>query len=232
MTSVESCDLAARAADSILTGLPAFILGNGPRLPVDDLDCLDHCFTIGVNRILEVYTPTVLLWVDGSIFRENGHITPNGRLMDQTEALKVCDKSVWERQGWIGLKTWVGDSALKHKSKPDVLCCRGNTGCTAARWALALGCRPVYLIGMSATYQQTGGLPKTDFYGVNKWHRRVPGNDGTLMRMRSEADRLKRDFPADASGVLTGERLRRIAGELAPVDGEAIKAEIREVCQT
>jgi hypothetical protein len=128
------------------TDLPAFILGNGPALPVDDLDCLSGCFTIGVNRVLlSGFTTTVLLWVDGTVRTDDPTYAER---MDASDALLVCDRSIRKWQFHVGLKTHVGDMALQRRSTPTELCVNGNTGCCAARWAIALGCRPVYLVGM------------------------------------------------------------------------------------
>ena len=211
-------------------GLPAFILGNGPTLPVDDLGCLDGCFTVGVNRIVRVYEPTVLLWVDGSVYTDDSE---DARLIDEAESLKVCDQSVWQRQGWIGLKTWTGDNAVRHETTPTELCCNGNTGCTAARWAIALGCNPVYLVGMCAKYQGTGEDLRTDFYGVNDRHHVAPLDDDvptsiTLHHMTTELTRLTRDFP-DVKHIPFGDLLRDVAADCGGIDQDETRAKLRSL---
>ena len=184
--------------DSV-TGLPAFILGNGPTLP-KNLSCLDGSFTVGVNRILRSgFCPTVILWVDGTAYRDDGPA------MDSSGSMLVCDASIASRQFHVGLKTQVGDAALAHPSTPTQLCCNGNTGCCAARWAAALGGDPVYLVGMSATYTE-----KTDFYGDNRWHHKAEEGctSSTLHLMGSELQRLLRS--GNYRPVVDGEHLRQI----------------------
>jgi len=198
-----------------LTG-SAFILGNSPLLPVADLDCLDRCFTVGVNRIVEVYDPTVVMWVDSTVYRAVG------KQIDASAALPVCDASVYQRQRHIGLRTWTGEGALTHETTPTTLCCNGNTGCMAARWALALGCETVYLVGMEARY--AGG--KTDFWGVNPRHRTV-GDTQTLNVIAAELKRLKRDFPGRAIAIPDGVMLRECADVCEPVDQGDLRARIR-----
>ena len=201
---------------------PAFVLGNGPSLPVEDLACLTGQFTVGVNRILRSgFVPTVLLWVDCTAYRDDGE------QIDGSGALLVCDRSVAQRQFHVGLRTWVGSGALKHESRPNVLCVNGNTGCCAARWALALGFEPVYLVGMSATYRE--GV--TDFYGANRYHHNKPGDNGTLMVMRKEMVRLRRDFGERIYEIPDGVLLREIAAELPQQDQGELRSAVMEAIE-
>jgi len=196
---------------------PAFILGNGPTLPVDDLDCLTGQFTVGVNRILlSGFTPTVLLWADGSVARDD---PAYGEMMDASGALLVCDRSVARRPFHVGLKTHVGDAALTHQSTPTELCVNASTGCCAARWALALGCRPVYLVGMGAAYDGE----RTDFYGVNPRHK--PGL--TLHGMRRELTRLEVDFPGVTQAIPDGVTLREVAAAWPCIDQGELRQALR-----
>jgi len=191
---------------------PAFVLGNGPGLP-EDLSCLDGLFTIGVNRIFRAYRPTVLLWVDRSVYQEHAEA------MEAAGSLMVCAKRLKQRRHHVGLQDFAGDEALAHERDGDwrQLCCNGNTGCCAARWALALGCSPVFLVGMGAKYIDG----KTDFYGVNERHHRTAGDNGTLMLMRAELNRLLRQESDDVVPVPTGKLLREFAAMASPDAGLA-----------
>ena len=193
---------------------PAFILGNCPRLPIDDLGCLAERFTVGVNRILICgFVPTVLLWVDRTVYADDYRTA-----IDNCEALLVCDRSIASNQRHHGLRTWVGDVACKHPHPPPTeLAVRGNTGACAARWALGLGCPDVYLVGMSGEYMGDA----TDFYGVNAHHQKR-----TVLRMRDETQRLMADFPGRVWPVPTGEMLRKVAVGLPNIDQTATRAEI------
>ena len=202
----------------MLDDLPAFILGNSPYLPTGDLDCLAERFTVGVNRIVRVFTPTVVMWVDRSVYDDVGE------LIDGCGALPVCDRAVRQRQGHVGLKTWVGEAALAYESTADELCCNGNTGCTAARWALALGCRPVYLVGMEARYREG----RTDFWGRNPRHRRE-GVVSTLDVIRGELTRLTRDHPGGVAAITDGQTLREVAALCGRVDQDQLKSRIRRI---
>lgn len=207
-------------ASGLPLAIPAFILGNGPTLPAD-LSPLEKAFTVGVNRILRSgFTPTVVLWVDGSVVQEDGE------QLDASGALLVCDKSVAKRQGHIGLQAWVGDGALSHKSTPTTLTINGNTGCCAVRWAIALGCKPVFLLGMSATYD--GG--KTDFYGENRWHHKREGDNGTLMVMSRELARLRADHADVIKEVPHADGILEVLmGEGPDVDQQQLRERLRTV---
>ena len=200
--------------------LPVFILGNSPYLPTDALGCLAERLTIGINRIVRVFTPTVVMWVDGSVYEDVGD------QIDACGALAICNRAVKKRPSHVGLKTWIGNDALRCRSTPDVLCSNCNTGCAAARWALALGCRPVYLVGMEARYRDG----RTDFWGDNPDHRRV-GMTSTLDVLRAELNRLQRDHPDDVIQITDGQTLREVAAACEPVDQAAARAAIRQLLQ-
>jgi len=218
-------DTDREAALGIFKNLPAFCLGNSPRLPAD-LSCLKDKFTVGVNRILKSgFCPTVILWVDGNIYRIRGHVTEDGHAMDRSDAVLVCDKSVAVTRYHHGLQTWIGDNALKRCSTSTELCCNGSTGTCAARWMLALGCNPVYLVGMDARYKD--GV--SDFYGDNPWHHRTPGDNGTLSLMNEELRRLQQDFEGRVLEVVNQEHLEEVAGGCTDVNQDNLKAAVRAV---
>jgi len=146
-----------KTAKGVLEGHPAFILGNGPMLP-RELSVLEDFFTVGVNRILEVYDPTVVMWLDRDV---TPYVRPR---LAESETLPLRGGTAGRDLRPVG--TLQG---------PETYIDCKNSGVSAAYWAMDLGCRPIYLVGMSATYE--GG--KTDFYGRNRHH--VPS---TLLRLR------------------------------------------------
>lgn len=143
-----------------LKGEPAFILGNGPYLP-EDLSALDGFFTVGVNRILLTYDPTVVQWTDDDI------------LEDIAEHVDACQAVVFVGDAASDERfnplVQVGNSAEPvHRPlrSPHHIAATGNMGTASALWAMSLGCSPVYLLGMSAEYD----AGKTNFYGTNRLH--------------------------------------------------------------
>lgn len=194
---------------------PAFVLGNGPDLP-SDLTPLAGCFTVGVNRILRSgFTPTVVLWVDRSVYAEDG----TG--MDASEALLVCDRAVAQRQHHLGLRTFVGDEALIRRPTPTELCVNGNTGCCAARWALALGCRPVWLLGMGGESRPG----RTDFYGNNPHHHAGL----TLHVLRKELRRLLREHGTRVHPVRRGMSINELIDRRGTGSQDCLRQAVRAV---
>jgi len=195
--------------------IPAFVLGNGPTLPAGELDLLAGRFTFGVNRILRSgFVPTVVLWGDLTVYRDDGPA------MDASAALLVCDRSVACRAAHVGLRALAGDESRRRRPTPWTLLCDGNTGCCAARWALSLGCRPVWLLGMSAAREGE----RTDFYGRNRWHGR-----GTLARMGRELRRLLDEHGRDVRTIDDGEQLRQAAAAAPPTDNEQLRTTLRRL---
>lgn len=164
---------------------PAFILGNSPSLPVGLLPYLERCFTVGINRIaLSGFTPTCTVVLDTPLVKRLGADIRKAGLL-------VTAEHIDHEQQDISLALAPGDAAWLQTPKPWRICCNGNSGVAAARWADSLGFGPVYLLGMSAAY--SGVL--TDFWGVNVYHQ-----DGTLAMLSSELDMLLRSptfVPAD-----------------------------------
>jgi len=155
---------ASRWRASALAGEPAFVLGNGPTLPAD-LSRLDGYFTVGVNRILWHYDPTVLIWLDADVWAD---IKGPAR---GCKAALAPSSDVRHGPGSIR-PAKPGDDP---RTDPSCYAAVGNSGVTAAIWAHALGCRPVYLLGMSASYL----CGKTNSYGMNPRH-----GQGTAKHMR------------------------------------------------
>jgi len=136
--------------------LAAFVLGNGPHLP-EDLSCLDGLFTIGANRILRRYDPTVLIYLDQEVLR------------DETKRFEVAQAVILARDE-ASPGPYNALRAVGTLQDPSTFIDCGCTGVTAAYWAITLGCKPVYMVGMSADFSDPA---KTDFYGKNpEIHRR------------------------------------------------------------
>jgi len=159
-----------RASEGILHGHPAFILGNGPTL-LEDLSELDRFFSVGVNRILYRYDPTVLMWWDATIRPDITHLLPDAKCL-VVDYLDTAGNNAGSRRIFRPLT-------------PDVVPVTASSGVSAAFWAMSLGCSPIYLLGMSCTILNG----KTDFYGNNPHHQRA-----TMKRIRLATDRLL-EFP-------------------------------------
>ncbi len=148
-----------RACANCLAGHPAFILGNGPTLPADLSTCKDY-LSVGTNRILYHFDPTVLMW-----FEQNVENDIKG-LLPKAKAIPFTSEAISGRYNGLrvnGKRDQWDDTPL---AWPDWVPATGSSGVCAAHWAMSLGCSPIYLLGMSAEYVGT----KTSSYGVNKYH--------------------------------------------------------------
>lgn len=203
-------DKRLRRLSGALNDEPAFVFGNGPDLPLE-LSQLDEFFTIGVNRILLRYEPTVVMWMDEDVARDQQE------RLDNTDALCITRREIKWRNRWWGLQT-IGHSSRPHMAvppDPSLIPATGSTAVSAAYWAASLGCRPVFLLGMSGRPGRGG----TNFYGDNPHH-----TPRTLARLRKLTHRLMAE--PWAARIHDAGELRFVARSLPhPSKGRAYYAE-------
>ena len=144
---------------NILEGEVAFILGNSPSISKQNLDILKPYFTIGVNRILYIYTPTILMWQDIQMWNSEKNKISNNK------SLRICSNMSDPRSVFLNFKVKAGN--FKFGNNPSVLHGTGNTTALAAQLAINMGCSNIVLLGTDCRYQNG----KTDFYGKNKDHK-------------------------------------------------------------
>ena len=138
-----------------LKDVPAFILGNAPSLNDFDLSVLDGFFTIGLNRILYKIDPTILFWQDEDIYRYEK------KSIDKSSSLKVCRDISDPLSKFFHFKLRKG--GYRRSTNPSILHGRGSSGPLGVQLADAMGCNPIYLIGMDCQVKNGN----TDFYGKN-----------------------------------------------------------------
>lgn len=155
---------AARRAYDVLNGSGrVWILGNGPTLPVDDLDLLEGEVTIGCENILKSgFRPSCILWTDKWCGPEpdTGH---DGTVygLDDYDGLTVGPllKNPISR-AHLELRV-VSAHRPPERWRTDHLYIHGSVGGAAVRWAYAHGFREFVCLGMS-------GKPKdgrSNFFG-------------------------------------------------------------------
>ena len=83
------------------------------------------------------------------------HVEP---LIDTETTIAIaCD--IHEHIPWVNTLEAIGHPERQpncEPAHPGGLITVGNSGVSAAVWAWSLGCRPVFLLGMSATYGENG----------------------------------------------------------------------------
>ena len=131
----------------------------------EDLSSLDGFFSIGVNRILYHYDPTVVMWFDYDVLPDiKEHLRT-------AKAIPIVQQDHNNGNRWHGLEMrgHSHDPIFKPLDTPWELPWTGSSAVTAAFWAIALGCGPIYLLGMGG--QIVNG--KSNSYGKNRHHSRV-----------------------------------------------------------
>jgi len=143
-----------------LPDTPAFIIGNGPSLNNQPLDLIKDYFSIGVNRcfLLNKIDPTILLWQDISLWNTEYHTLHN------LQALKVSRDVSDPRKTYYNFHLKGG--GYRFEPTTHILYGRGSSGPLAVQLAVAMGCRPIVLLGMDCVRGTDG---KSDFYGENKY---------------------------------------------------------------
>lgn len=179
--------LSVKGWRSCLTGVPAFLIGNGISL-IDDVDpsLLKNRFTIGMNRCFQNKNgfrgidPTILIWQDIEM------LYTERMSLSRLKAIKYCrDKS--DPQGkYYHFKLTSGPFKLPETA--EKLHGRGSTGPLAFQLAWVMGCNPIVLLGMDCKYRR--GM--TDFYGTNPHHKSHTLKDcsrGLLWVKQARSDR-------------------------------------------
>lgn len=138
--------------DGLYSGRPIFVLSTGTSLRGFDFHRLDGRITIGINRIIEHYRPSMVYFVDVSAHRKhaaalasyNGMIVAGAGAAPATTHDNVFEVAhnadTFELRGNGSLSTIVG------RSFADGLY-GGGGGCTALHTAILLGGDPIYLLG-------------------------------------------------------------------------------------
>lgn len=141
-----------------LPDTPAFIIGNGPSLNDHNVLSLADYFTIGINRCFYALDPTILLWQDVSLWNTEYHRLHN------TQSIKVCRDVADPRRIYHNFYLKSGGFKFD-KTKTHILHGRGSTGPLAVELAVAMGCKPIIILGMDC---QRGADKRSDFYGENQ----------------------------------------------------------------
>ena len=142
-----------------LKDVPCFIIGNAPSIKDMDLTSLYNHFTIGINRVFFKFDPTILIWQDLALW-----IQEKKRVVE-CEAIKYCRRGAETKGGFYNFKLGASKASITHDL--TVLNGRGSSGSLAYQLAWALGCDPIFLVGMDC--KNKNGM--TDFYGKNPMHK-------------------------------------------------------------
>ena len=137
--------------DGMWRGQRCFLIGGGPSLRGFNWDSLDGELTIGVNRVIEKMTPTILYSMDTRFIRWllSGRYGAEARdKFINSECLRVClrndPKFIFPQ--YVHQIPCVGGPAWS-KSLNQGLGGGSNSGYGALNMAVLLGASPIYLLG-------------------------------------------------------------------------------------
>lgn len=125
----------------------AWVLGNGPTLPVDELHRLEGEFTVGVNGILmSGFEPTCVFWFDD--LGRHAHTKDWHAAYDASPCIKVASTSCGQDK-FADIRL---SRSRNGETGPGYMRIRGNTGVAAVRWCFDLGFSEVAMLGMGGSF--------------------------------------------------------------------------------
>lgn len=197
---------AIRAWTDKLPDCPAFIIGNGPSLNALKPTLIEDYFSIGVNRSFYKLDPTILLWQDISLWNTEYQKLHN------TQSLKVSRDVSDPRKIYYNFHLKGGGYKFD-PSTTHFLYGRGSTGPLAVQLAVAMGCRPIILLGMDC---KRGSNGESDFYGENKYW-----TDATLSNCYEGLLFVKEQCPVEIfncgdNGLWPTEKLEHVLAQIDP----------------
>jgi len=151
----------AHRLDNLYAGTPIFIISTGTSLRGFDFARLNGRVTIGINRVIEYYQPSILHFIDITAHKTHARAlkTYNGMIIAGEGAAPThSHANVFEIGRNIDTFELSGDmtklSRRVGRSFSDGLY-GGGAGCTALHTAILLGGDPIYLLGYDY-YQDNG----------------------------------------------------------------------------
>ena len=147
--------------DNLYAGRPITVISTGTSLRGFDFRRLDGKLTIGINRVIEYYNPSIFFCVDVTAHQTHANALRgfNGMIIAGPNAAQTRTHSnVFEVPHNVATFELNGQLHCQDvpvgRSFGDGLFGTG-AGCTALHAAILLGCDPIYLLGYDF-YEQNG----------------------------------------------------------------------------
>jgi len=153
--------------DNLYAGLPVFVISTGTSLRGFDFNRLNGRLTIGINRVIEYYHPSIMHFVDytahlthaRALGNYNGMIIagPGAAPSSTHDNIFFVSRNIdtFELSGdMVETSKYVGRSFSEGLFG-------GGGGCTALHTAILLGCDPIYLLGYD--YYEDNGCHFDEF---------------------------------------------------------------------
>ncbi|HKP73843.1 MAG TPA: hypothetical protein VJT82_12950 [Pyrinomonadaceae bacterium] len=143
----------AHKLDNLYQGLPIFIISTGTSLRGFDFARLNGRITIGINRVVEHYHPSILHFIDVTAHKTHAKALRgyNGMIIAGEGAAPTgTHDNVFEIRRNVDTFELSGDMTTMSKKVGRSFAdgwYGGGAGCTALHTAILLGGGPVYLLG-------------------------------------------------------------------------------------
>jgi hypothetical protein len=153
--------------DKLYEGLPIFVISTGTSLRGFDFSRLNGKITIGINRVIEYYHPSILHFIDITAHKTHAKALGNYNGMiiaGEGAAPRHSHLNIFEIKRNVDTFELSGNmttlSRNVGRSFSDGLY-GGGAGCTALHTAILLGGDPIYLLGYD--YYQDNGTHFDEF---------------------------------------------------------------------
>lgn len=152
--------------DNLYEGLPIYVISTGTSLRGFDFTRLNGKITLGINRVVEYYHPSIMHFIDVTAHKTHARALReyNGMIIAGPEAAPTDNDNVFVVNRKIDTFELIGDmtetSKVVARSFNDGLFGRGG-GCTALHIAILLGGNPIYLLGYD--YYEDNGCHFDEF---------------------------------------------------------------------
>jgi hypothetical protein len=143
----------AHKLDNLYEGLPIYVISTGTSLRGFDFARLNGKITIGINRVIEYFHPSILHFVDATAHRTHANALRNynGMILAGPGALppRTHDNSfeISRNIDTFELSGQMTTTSKKVGRSFNDGWFGGGAGCTALHTAILLGGNPIYLLG-------------------------------------------------------------------------------------
>jgi hypothetical protein len=156
--------------DNIHKGSRGFILGGGPsirKLKEDGFDfkCLEKEIVVGVNKAYKLLTPTYLVFGDAYFWKHFQYEVKN------VDCVKFAPENIlhgFRHEKIVPLRRSMATKDKVPSTLGGPISFVNNSGVGALRIAYALGCNPIYLIGIDIGADSNGETHFHDDYKKDK----------------------------------------------------------------
>lgn len=141
---------------NLFSDFSCFIIGCSPSVLDLNLNLLSNSFTIGINNVLPLIDPYLLIWQDYEFWHDH-HLA-----IQKSKSIKICHAKADPLGLFFNFD--INETKLEVADNPSILMGKSTTGVMSVQFAHSLGFKKMYLIGMDCCVRNG----QTDWFGENK----------------------------------------------------------------